>query len=148
MSIGTRSLVAALLGVAITQSGVAQGVDRSRRPAAPPTPSFVFPTARAQTLPNGLVVEVVENHALQLVAVRAIVQGGPLLDPTGKAGTFALDTLLLRDGTTTRSGEQLAETIDETGAPLTPTQFTTVTDQFDRSLDLMGDMLMHPSFPL
>ena len=37
---------------------------------------------------------VVENHALPLVAVRAVIEGGPLLDPAGKDGLFALDTIV------------------------------------------------------
>ncbi|HEY9228157.1 MAG TPA: pitrilysin family protein, partial [Gemmatimonadaceae bacterium] len=124
-----------------------QVLDRSKRPVAPPPPAFDFPDVRSHTLPNGLVVRVVENHALPLVAVRAFIEGGSILDPVGKEGLFSLDTLLLRDGTTSMSGEQLTAAIDDMGAPVAATRFTTISSSFERSLALMADMLMHPSFP-
>jgi len=123
------------------------GLDRSKQPVAPPLAPFAFPKVESRTLPNGLVVRVVENHALPLVAVRTFIEGGSLLDPRGKEGLFTLDTLLLRDGTTTMSGEQLATAIEELGAPVSPTRFTNVSGEFPRALAIMGDMLMHPTFP-
>jgi zinc protease len=101
-------------------------------------------------------VRVVENHALPLVAVRGFVEGGTLLDPRGKEGLFTLDTLLLRDGTSSRTGEQLGDAVAEVGAPFdafdptrrfSPFRFTSVSSEFEQSLALMGDMVMHPSFP-
>jgi zinc protease len=131
----------------VAQTANAQVLDRSKRPVAPPPSPYAFPAIRSTTLPNGLVVQVVENHALPLVAVRAVIEDGPLLDPAGKEGLFALDTTMLRDGTTSMSGDRLAEAIGDLGTAIAPTRFTTVTGEFDRSLALMGDMLMHPSFP-
>jgi hypothetical protein len=43
-------------------------------------------TIHSTALPNGLVVQIVENHALPLVAMRVVIEGGSLLDPTGKDG--------------------------------------------------------------
>jgi zinc protease len=92
-------------------------------------------------------VRIVENHALPLVAVRVALESGSLLDPEGKDGLFTLDTLLIRDGTKSMTGDQLAQAIDELGSPVGPTRFTTVTGSFERSLTIMGEMLMHPTFP-
>ena len=151
-----RGVMIALAALSAVDVAGAQALDRSKRPAAPPPPAYVFPTIHSTTLPNGLVVQVVENHALPLVAVRAVIEGGSLLDPTGKDGLFTLDTLVIRDGTASMTGDQLAQAIGELGTPFdaldpnrrfSPTRFTTVTGEFERSLALMGDMLMHPSFP-
>ncbi|MEP6495859.1 MAG: pitrilysin family protein [bacterium] len=140
--------VAVLLAATVgARAASAQAFDRSTRPTAPPPPAYVFPTIHSKTLPNGLVVQIVENHALPLIAVRGVIEGGSLLDPQGKDGLFTLDTLLLRDGTTSMNGDQLAQAIDELGMPVSPTRFTTVTGEFDRALAIMGDMLMHPAFP-
>lgn len=125
----------------------AQQLDRSKRPTLPARTPIVFPAVHERALANGLTVRVVENHALPLVAVRVAIAGGSLLDPDGKDGLFTLDTLLVRDGTSAMNGAALSLAIDELGAPLSPTRFTTVTPSFDSSLALVGDMLVHPTFP-
>jgi len=127
--------------------GPAVAQARPKPPSPKPAPAYAFPKVQTQTLPNGLVVHVIEDHALPLVAVRAVIEGGSLVDPAGKEGLFTLDTLLLRDGTTRLSGDALADAISDLGASVAPSGFTTVTDQLERSLAIMGDMLMHPAFP-
>jgi zinc protease len=120
---------------------------RPKAPVAKPAPVYSFPKIETRTLPNGLVVHIVENHALPLVAVRAVIEGGSLLDPAGKEGLYSLDLSLLRDGTTSMNGDQLAHAIEQLGAAVTPTSFTAITDEFEQALTLMGEMLMHPTFP-
>jgi predicted Zn-dependent peptidase len=120
---------------------------RPKEPVVKPAATYVFPKVQTRTLPNGLVVQIVEDHALPLVAVRTVIEGGALLDPAGKEGLYALDLALLRDGTTSMNGEQLAQAIDQLGATVTPTSFTAITDELPQALPLMGDMLMHPTFP-
>lgn len=139
--------VAALFALALARDLTAQTLDRSKRPNVPPPPAFTFPAFETRTLPNGLVVRIVENHALPIVAVRVSIEGGSLLDPAGKEGLFTLDTMLVRDGTPSMTGEQIASTIDELGAPVSPSQFTTLTAAFDRTLAVVGEMLMRPTFP-
>src|SRR5581483_9825638 len=111
-------------------------------PAPKPIPAYVFPKVETRTLPNGLVVQLVENHSLPLVAVRTVIDGGALLDPAGKAGLYALDLQLMRDGTTQLSGDQLAQALDQLGATVAPTGFTAAVDEMPQALALMGDMLM------
>lgn len=142
----SRLLAIATIALAAPWMG-AQQLDRAKRPTLPPRAPVVFPMVHERTLSNGLTVRVVENHALPLIAVRVAIAGGSLLDPEGKDGLFTLDTLVIRDGTSAMSGDDLSLAIDELGAPLSPTRFTTVTQSFDRSLALVGDMLMHPTFP-
>src|ERR1051325_5316725 len=108
-----RAAFAAALLIGSAAIAAAQTLDRSKRPPSAPVPAYAFPPVQTRTLPNGLTVHIVENHALPLVAVRAVVQGGGLLDPPGKTGLFTLDTLLLRDGTTSMTREQLTSAIDE-----------------------------------
>jgi predicted Zn-dependent peptidase len=125
----------------------AQMLDRSKRPVAPPPAPFTFPKLESRTLPNGIQVTVVENHELPVVAVRAVIEGGPLVDPAGKEGLYGLMTGMLREGTATMTADQLSEAFADLGNSVNPTGFTTITRNLDRSLDLMGDMLMHPAFP-
>jgi len=139
------ALVAAT--VAVSQRGPAQGLDRTKRPVAgPPTP-FVFPKMETKRLPNSLQVVVVEDHSLPLVAVRAVVAADSVNDPRGKEGLYVLTAGMLREGTTTRTGQQLASEIAALGNAVTSSRFTTIPQNFAASLELMADMLMHPTFP-
>ena len=141
------ALVGAMLLAAINPRAHAQTLDRSKRPA-PATPApFAFPKAQTRTLPNGLRIVLIEDHALPLVAVRAFVGVDSLDDPVGKEGLFVLTAGMLREGTTSMTGDQLTATSSAIGNAVFPLRFTTITQNFDRSLALMADMLMHPSFP-
>jgi zinc protease len=143
-----RSTVVSACFAALSIASVAsaQTLDRSKRPVAPPPPQFKMPAVVSRTLPNGLTVRVMENHALPLVAVRVNYEGGSLLDPVGREGLFTLDTALVRDGTTTMTSEQLADALAELGAGVGASGFTNLSSSFERALAIMGDMLMHPSF--
>lgn len=131
---------------ALSTGANAQMLDRSKRPTPGPAPAFTFPKMESRSLPNGLQVTVVENHELPVVAVRAIIEGGALIDPVGKEGLYGLMTGMLREGTATMTADQLSEAFADLGNSVNPTGFTTITQNLDRSLDLMGDMIMHPAF--
>ncbi|MDB4878137.1 MAG: putative Zn-dependent peptidase [Gemmatimonadetes bacterium] len=146
-----RSMVsaAAALALALLPTRVAQGqkLDRSIRPLAPAYKAPVFPAVNVHTLPNGLRVAIVENHALPIVGVRAVLSFDSTADAPGKEGVYAVTLGMLREGTTSRSAEQIATLVGSLGSDVSPTRFTTVTASADRSLALMADMLTHPAFP-
>jgi zinc protease len=129
------------------RSGLAQGLDRTKQPAAGAPAPFVFPKMDTTRLNNGLRVVVVENHSLPLVAVRVVVAVDSLDDPEGKEGLFALTAGMLREGTTTRTGEQIASEIAMLGNSVTSSRFTTIPQNLEASLGIAADMLMHPTFP-
>ncbi len=137
----------ALTLITLTSVAAAQRVDRTKVPAAGEAVPFAFPKMQTRVLDNGLRVIVVEDHALPLVAVRAVVQADSLDDPKGKEGLYVLTAGMLREGTATRTGDQLAAAAAALGNPVFPFRFTTITQNLDQSLALMADMLMHPSFP-
>jgi zinc protease len=125
--------------------GAASAQEPQRPPVAPPL-AFHFPKTQTTTLANGLRVVTVEDHAVQVVAVRVVLNVDELADPPGKEGLYQVMLNSLREGTTTRTASQLAEASARVGTPVSPTSFTTTPSAFDASLALMGDMLMHPSF--
>ncbi|HVG44753.1 MAG TPA: pitrilysin family protein [Longimicrobium sp.] len=149
MTRARRALVAAaaLAGTATAVGAHAQPLDRSRRPAVPAAAPFRMPTVETRRLSNGIPVTVIQNHQLPIVAVRAVTDAGPLLEAAEKAGLSQLVNQMLSEGTTTRTADQLAEAFADLGNQVTPQGFTTITRNLDRSLELMGDMLMRPSFP-
>jgi zinc protease len=105
--------------------------------------------------PNGLTVLVVEQHALPIVQIEALVKTGSVQDPPEKAGLANLTAGLLDEGTTTRSATQLAEQIEFVGGALevkTTHDFTTaaarvLTKDTDLGFELLADILLRPAFP-
>ena len=120
---------------------------RSHRPPPPPPAPLRLPAVETRTLSNGIPVAVIQNHQLPIVAVRAVIDAGPLLEPAEKAGLANLVIQMLAEGTTTRSADELARAFAELGTNVTAQGFTTVKGNLEPALALMGDMLMHPAFP-
>lgn len=139
--LAARAIVALFLS-ATTAS--AQNIDRSKRPAIAPPPSFKFPKIETHTLANGLRLVVVEDHTVPLIAARIVLGVDSTADPPGKEGLYAVTLGALREGTSSMSSEQLAEAFADVGATVTPTGFTATTAAFARGLTLAGAMLMHP----
>jgi zinc protease len=149
-SIRNRARLSAIvvsLIVVGTRDARGQTLDRSVRPVARTNKLPVFPTPTVRTLANGLRVVIVENHSLPLVAVRAVPSFDSTADIPGKEGLYAMTLGMLREGTTSRTADQIATTIGTFGADVAPTRFTTLTASADSSLALMADMLTHPAFP-
>jgi Predicted Zn-dependent peptidases len=127
------------------------------RPTLGPAKVPVFPKITTETLPNGVRLAVIENHTLPIVAVRVGFAGGFFLDAPGKEGGWTVMVALLQEGSTTRSGAAVAEAAADYGTAITwspsvpfvgAPSFTTVRSAFRPMLELVADILMHPSFPV
>lgn len=124
----------------------AQVIDRARRPVAPPEAAFKFPNVRMPTvLANGLQLYVVEDHAVPVVAVRVVMSADSTFDPPGRAGLYDVTLGTLLEGTTTRNADQFAAAAADIGTDVRPTGFTTTPALFPRALELLADMLIHPT---
>ena len=102
------------------------------RPAASVAASVAAPAQAARTAPatrqsfaqrtvrkilgNGLIVDVVENHAVPTVAVRGIALAGEVTAPASKPALPALTAKMLSRGTATRTKEQIGALLDDVGA--------------------------------
>ncbi|MEO7102287.1 MAG: pitrilysin family protein [Gemmatimonadaceae bacterium] len=122
-------------------------LDRTKPPAVPAAQPLTFPKAQSRKLSNGVPVVVLEDHTSPVVSVVAIVYVPTRLEPAGKTGISTVLTSMLREGTTSMTADQLANAFADLGNSVSPTGFYTITANFDRSLALMADQLMHPSFP-
>ncbi len=102
------------------------------------------------TMENGLTVIVVENSKLPRVAYQITLKNDPILEG-GKAGYTTFAGTLLGSGTTKRSKSELDEAIDFIGASITPSSqgifASSLTKHQDELLNIMTEMLYHPSFP-
>ncbi|MFO0775650.1 MAG: pitrilysin family protein [Nitrospiraceae bacterium] len=107
------------------------------------------------TLPNGLIVLYLEQHALPMVDVHVLVKAGSAQDPNDKAGVANLTASLLDEGTTSRTSAQLAEQIEFVGGSLSARaseDFSNATlrilkKDVDLGFSLLSDIIQNPVFP-
>jgi zinc protease len=128
-------------------------------PATPPRPQPMrelrFPTFEQRTLPNGLRLIAIERHGEPEVSLRLMLPAGRLYEPTAKAGLASATADLLTQGTASRSAQQIAAAIDGvggtlgagSGADFADVSVTVTSDQLDLALELLADVVLHPSFP-
>ena len=110
--------------------------------------------ARVQ-LKNGITVLVYENHASPAVIVRGHLRAGALFDPADKAGLAVFTADMLEEGTQNRSSQQIAEQTESVGASvgfgagmhLVGFSAKGLSEDLPLLLDILGDILLHPSFP-
>jgi zinc protease len=152
-----KSTALALLLWAAAGAAAAQAPARPKQtpPPAQPAKKVHFPAFAQKTLANGLRVVVVEQHDNPAVGLQLMVKAGKAYEAAAKAGLSQATAELLSQGTATRSAQQIAETIDAVGGELSlrgawDSAYASVqvtSDQIDLGLDLLTDVIFHPSFP-
>ena len=97
-----------------------------------------------------------QKPGLPLVSVTMNFIGGRhQFDDAQKVGTAALTAQMLTEGTTTRSGDQLADAQQSLGTSIQAgirgesgqVGFTALASKLEPALELMADMILNPSFP-
>ena len=153
----TRTLVAGFCALSLATGSASAQVAAwpSERPPRPlPARDVKFPPYVVRTLSNGLQVIAVSHHEQPAVSLRLLVRAGGAQDPADKPGVASLFSSVLDQGTTTRSAEQIAQTIDSIGGVLgtgSGTDLTTVSaivmkDSLAVGLDLVSDLARNPAF--
>lgn len=105
--------------------------------------------------PNGLTMLVLEQPALPIVQLHALVRAGSAQDPEERAGLANLVASMLDEGTTSRNAQQIAEEIDFVGGSLrtrVTEDYTTVSvkvlaKDVPLGFALLADVLLNPTFP-
>ena len=143
--------VTALLGLPSVLVG--QGLDRSARPAAGPTPEVRTPAVAKRTLSNGLEVWTVTQRELPMIEAVLVVRAGSVHDGE-KGGRAAMTAGLLDDGTTRRPGLEFAKAVDylavglgaSAGDERTTISLSTLKKTADSAFALLGEMVTDPAF--
>jgi zinc protease len=113
------------------------------------------PNVLQETLPNGMRLLMVEDHALPQVQFRALVKGGAVAEPKGLNGLTDLFGEVQRTGgVKSMPGDQVDEYLERIGASIETdmdTSFGTVTgktltETLDKVLPLYAEFLMAPAF--
>jgi zinc protease len=154
-----RAAAACALAASITPLVAQQpsgALDRTVAPPAGPAPSILFPQWTQTTLANGATLVVSQRHSLPLVAVTIeFIGGADQYEPANERGLANFVASMLNEGTTTRTGDQLSDAIQMLGGQISTNiggesggiRFTVMKDKLQPMLDLVNDMMLHPTFP-
>ena len=115
---------------------------------------FVFPKQDNYTLSNGMRVTLVQYGSIPKVAIQAIVHAGSINEKPQQRWISDMVARLLKEGTATRSAEQIARESAEMGGSIftsasndSSTVGGEVLSEFDtRFIDLLSDVLLDPKF--
>ena len=169
-----RTTVAALLAAPVLTLFAIAPIAGQAGPQAPPSTAGMVPKNKAPvsstvlavklprpqeaTLANGLRVMVLEDHRLPRVSFQLIIPGaGGYYDPAAQIGLASFTAQMMREGTTTKSSQQISQALETMAANLNlfsgaSTTSTTIlggalSDNLGPLFDLTADVLLNPSFP-
>jgi zinc protease len=144
-------------------TGQAQGtstkrpaIDRAKIPDAGKAPTLRVPQWTKTRLANGADFIVSQKPGLPLVSVKiAFIGGNAQFEDPAKLGTASLTTQMLSEGTSTKSGDQIANDQQLLGTVIGASigrdtgsiRFTALSSKLEPALELMADMMLNPSFP-
>jgi zinc protease len=146
-----KRIVLSLVGCSLllAQLGFAQ-LDRSKIPPPGPAPEVSFPDYDLVTMANGMRVIVVRNTELPVVAIRLLIDRKPIQEGA-YAGVVEVMGQVMRNGTATRTKDQLDEEIDLLGGSLeangTTVSASGLSKYTEKLIGLVADITLHPSFP-
>ncbi len=114
-----------------------------------------FPAFKKTTLSNGIKVLLAERHDTPQVSLSLNLDSGYAADfASTKEGVASLTGNLLDEGTTSRTGLEIAEQIDRLGATLftasggetASVSFSALTPTLDQVMTIWADVLRNPAF--
>jgi zinc protease len=153
---GSRTFTLAFVALAAATVASAQVAEwPSERPPRPLAAHPVsFPPYQVRTLSNGLQVIAISHHEQPAVSLRLIVRAGGAQDPVANPGVAYVAASLLDQGTTTKSAEQIASTIDSIGGAIASGALRDLTfinaavmkDSLGLALDLVSELVRNPAF--
>jgi len=124
-------------------------------PQGPPPKPFHLPATTDFTLPNGMQVTIVPYGIVPKLAVRVFVGAGAIDEAAGQVWLSKLNAAFMKEGTRTRSAEQVAREAAEMGGQVeinSGSDFTSVggvvlSDFGPKFVVLLADVLTAARFP-
>jgi zinc protease len=126
---------------------------------APPAPAQAPAVSQAQlvesTLSNGIPLVAAQTGEAPIATITVVLPGGNATDPAGKAGLAALAATVADKGTTTRSAQEIAQTLESLGASLgassgndgTYVSLTAPTANLAAAGEVLADVIRNASYP-
>jgi zinc protease len=128
---------------------------RNQPPAAASARPLNLPTPETDRLDNGLTIVLNRRSQLPVVAVDLVLRTGADSSPLDKPGLASFTAAMLDEGTTTRTALGIADDLAQIGATLTTSitmdatsiEGSSLTKNVERLMELIGDVVLRPSFP-
>ncbi len=126
--------------------------DRSVEPEKGADPSLAVPSVWTGETANGIKVYGIEQNELPLIQYSIVMDGGHILSSKEKAGVANFVASMLKEGTATKTPEELEEEIDMLGAYISVRSGTEnmtisvncLTRNYEKTLALVEEMLLEP----
>ena len=150
-----KTALALLLSLSAASAAFAAG-DADATPPPPSAPrKLELPKIAASTLPNGLRLEIVEDHRIPLVTLRLGLAAGAVRDASGEEGTAEAVASSLTGGIPGMSSAQIAEKVASLGASLDASASSdaatvsgsVLSENFDVFFPIFSRVVAEPSFP-
>lgn len=134
-----------------------QMVLKGKAPVSKEVLKVTLPKPSETVLSNGLRVMVLEDHRVPQVTFQLVIPGaGGYYDPADRPGLAGFAAAMMREGTASRTSEQISESLETMGASLfvnsgastTSAQVTgsALTESFPKLFEIAADVLLHPAF--
>ncbi len=124
---------------------------RAHRDGADAVGGFDLKKAQRVELPNGLVLVLFEDHRLPIFEARVSLREASLFQSDNKLGVGSLTGLLLDEGSTRRTGAEMAAAIEDVGGSLSLAgsggTVRVLAPNHRRGLELLLECLTQPNFP-
>jgi zinc protease len=129
--------------------------EKQAPPAGGPPKPFNVPAHESYALPNGMRVTLVPYGNLPKVTLSLVIRTGNLNEPADMPGLADLAGKLMKEGTTSKSSQQIAEeaaamggAVNITVGPDESDVTTDVLSEFSaKAAALLADVVQHPLFP-
>jgi len=157
LALGSSSATAQLPQQA-PQPTTTQMVLKGKAPVSKEILKVKLPRATEATLDNGLHVMVLEDHRVPQVTFQLVIPGaGGYYDPADRVGLSSFVAAMMREGTASRTSEQISEALETMGANVivgagassvnANVSGSALTSTFPKLFELAADVLLHPTFP-
>jgi len=111
--------------------------------------------ASRTVLPNGVVVISKEAHTVEAITIQLSIRAGSVYESNEDIGLSHLLSRTIDRGTLSKTSQEIAEALDARGVSLTTSAnrhvmtigCTCLSEDFQPLLELLGDIVMNPSFP-
>ena len=138
-----------------TATALAQAPARQAPPAGDAPKPFTLPAAESYTLPNGLGITLVPYGTVPKVRVHLAVDAANADETAQQIWLSDLTGELMKEGTTTRSAEAIAESLARMGgsldigvnADVTSVSTDVLSEYVADAVGIIADVVQHPALP-